>query len=100
MYLTTYDLIIEAQTTDAVKTVYFEAVNPLWGDFMSYVDNNGSDGFSCSFNLTMGLYQLMIVAYDNNSNLVDYTIIASCLYLRLGASAPPGHLQQLVRLRL
>jgi len=90
VFLTTNDLSLEAQATDAVKKVTFEAVNPMWGDLWVREDDNGTDGYSCEMNLTLGLYQLTVAAYDSNGYLIDYQIFSFCLYLRLGAGGSNG----------
>lgn len=90
VFITTNDLLVEAKATDAVKKVHFEALSPLGGDIMTRDDDVGSNGFSCQLNLSLGLYQITITAFDNDGNLIDIQTVNYCLFLRLGSGGGSG----------
>jgi hypothetical protein len=85
--ISTNDLIVETTITNAVHTVHFEALDLLLNESAARNDTNSTDGFSCVLNLSRGLYQLTITAFDTNGTLIDGQIIPYVLFLRIGAGS-------------
>ena len=84
--ITNEDLYVEANATDAVKSVEFTAIHLLWGINFTYEDDDGSDGFSTILGLSRGVYLLTVSAFDENENLIDTEIIDFFIFLRIGLS--------------
>jgi hypothetical protein len=97
--LTTHDLEMKTTATDIVQSVTFKAVN-LWADVNATVliDNNGTDGFSCTMNISRGLYEFNVSAYDINGTLVDKYSLPIVIFLRIGkyAMGPSENLRHLL----
>jgi len=85
--LSSHELDIKAYTTDMVKSVTFKAMNQLAVEDMVIVDDNGSDGFSCSMNVSRGVYKLNVTAYDINGTLVDKYTLPAVFFIRIGRYA-------------
>ena len=85
--LSSHELDIKAYTTDIVKSVTFKAMNQLAVEDMVIVDDNGSDGFSCSMNVSRGVYELNVTAYDINGTLVDKYTLTTVFFIRIGRYA-------------
>ena len=83
----TDDLVVEATASNTVRSVHFEALRPLFGESTVCVDDDGSDGFSCSLNVSRGLYQITVYAYDGDGNFIDSQIIPSVIFLRIGQNS-------------
>jgi len=84
--VTNEDLYVEANATEAVKSVEFTAIHLLWGINFTYEDDDSTDGFSAILNLSRGVYLLTISAFDENKNLIDTEIIDFFVFLRVGLS--------------
>jgi PKD domain len=100
MLFTTHEMNLEAVALDMVETVAFKAENLLTYNTTEFVDNDSSDGFSCVFNISRGVYRLNISAYDANGTLVDKYTLPVVLYRRIGKymMGPEENLQSLQRL--
>jgi parallel beta-helix repeat protein len=85
--LSSHELDIKAYTTDVVKSVMFKAMNQLAVEDMVIIDDNGSDGFSCSMNVSRGVYELNVTAYDINGTLVDKQTLTTVFFIRIGRYA-------------
>jgi hypothetical protein len=70
-----------------VKSVTFKAMNQLAVEDMVIVDDSGSDGFSCSMNVSRGVYKLNVTAYDINGTLVDKYTLPAVFFIRIGRYA-------------
>jgi hypothetical protein len=98
--LTSHEMSLEAYTTDVVKSVSFRAENQLEVITVDYLDDNGSNGFSCTLNVSRGVYILNVTAYDANGTLVDTYGIPTVFFIRIGryAFGPQTQLQHLQRM--
>jgi len=85
--LTSHPMELEGYATDIVKSVTFKAENQLQIETMEIIDDNGSDGFSCSMNVSRGPYVLNITAYDANGLLVDHYSLFTVFFIRIGRYA-------------
>jgi parallel beta-helix repeat protein len=85
--LSSHELEIKAYATNIVKSVTFKAMNQLAVENMVIIDNNGSDGFSCSMNVSRGVYELTVIAYDINGTLVDTHTLFTVFFIRIGKYA-------------
>jgi len=85
--LSSHELDVKAYATDVVKSVTFKAMNQLAVEDMVIVDDNGSDGFSCSMNVSRGVYELNVTAYDINGTLVDKYTLSTVFFIRIGRYA-------------
>jgi parallel beta-helix repeat protein len=85
--LSSHELEIKAYATNIVKSVTFKAMNQLAVENMVIIDNNGSDGFSCSMNVSRGVYELTVIAYDINGTLVDTHTLFTVFFIRIGRYA-------------
>jgi parallel beta-helix repeat protein len=85
--LSSHELDIKAYATDIVKSVTFKAMNQLAVEDMVIIDDNGSDGFSCSMNVSRGVYELNVTAYDINGTLVDKYTLSTVFFIRIGRYA-------------
>jgi len=85
--LSSHELEVKAYATNIVKSVTFKAMNQLAVENKVIVDNNGSDGFSCSMNVSRGVYELTVIAYDIHGTLVDTHTIFSVFFIRIGKYA-------------
>jgi parallel beta-helix repeat protein len=85
--LSSHELEIKAYATNIVKSVTFKAMNQLAVENMVIVDNNSSNGFSCSMNVTRGVYELTVTAYDINGTLVDTHTLFTVFFIRIGKYA-------------
>ena len=94
------DLVVEATVTEAVHSVVFEAVDPLWGDNTSCDDTNVSDGVSGVLTISSGLWQLTACAYDENRTLIDCDVIEYFLYIVLGSGGSLVGYIDMIRQRL
>jgi len=91
----TSDLVVNATASNAVQAVRFEAMIPLIEEPLVRIDNDSSNGFSATLNLTRGLYQVTIFAYDADGNLIDGQIVPYVVFLRIGRSDNSSGLYQL-----
>jgi hypothetical protein len=103
--LSSHELYVNANTTDIVKSVTFKAINQLAVEDMIIVDDNGSDGFSCNMNVSRGVYELTVIAYDINGTLVDKQTLSTVFFIRIGryatgSSSTLGHMLSSHRHRL
>jgi outer membrane protein assembly factor BamB len=87
--LSNRDLLLAAKTSDAVHSVKFTVFSPdpLTNLSYSLVDNNGSDGFSRTFNITRGVYAIILDAYDANGTFIDHSVFTLLFYFRFGSPA-------------
>jgi parallel beta-helix repeat protein len=85
--LSSHELEVKAFTTDIVKSVTFKAMNQLAIEDMVIIDDNGSDGFSCNMNVSRGVYELNVTAYDSNGTLVDKYTLTTVFFIRIGRYA-------------
>jgi parallel beta-helix repeat protein len=94
---TSHEMILKAFATDIVRKVAFQATNLLAPESMEIIDDNSSDGFYCTMNVSRGVYELNVTAYDVNGTLVDRYTLPVVVFLRigryaLGPSQNPRHL--------
>jgi len=96
--LSSHELDIKAYATDIVKSVTFKAMNQLVVEDMVIVDDNGSDGYSCSMNVSRGVYELSVTAYDINGTLVDKYTLSTVFFIRIGryATGPSRTLEHIL----
>jgi hypothetical protein len=76
---------VEANASAAVDSVKFKILNLFWGDNLTDIDEDGSDGFSTRFLVPVGLYQLTAFAYDDQGNLIDDDQIEYLIYFVRGS---------------
>lgn len=90
LILTSHEMDLEAFATDVVASVEFKAMNQMEAIDTVVVDDNKSDGFSCTMNITRGIYILNITAFDANGTLVDQYSLFTVFFVRIGryATAP------------
>lgn len=93
----TSGLMVEVAATDTVQLVRFEALKLLSGESTVLEDGNGSNGFSCSLDISGGVYQLMVTAYDADGNLIDGQILPCVIFLRIGQAGISGGLRHTLR---
>jgi len=86
-------LRVETETSEFVNYTSFEVVNYIWGDNLTVIDYDGSNGFAYRLELPGGLWKLTVNAFDSNGNLID-TDVLNYLFYRNSAS---GDEQQLLR---
>jgi hypothetical protein len=101
---TSHEMIVKAYATDIVQKVAFKAENLLAVESMEIIDDNSSDGFYCTMNVSRGVYELNVTAYDANGTLVDRYSLPVVVFLRIGRyaygpSENPRHLLFRHRLR-
>lgn len=96
---TSHELNLQAYTTDVVKSVTFKAMNQMAVEDMVVIDDNGSDGFSCTMNVSRGVYELNVTAYDINGTLVDKYTLSTVFFIRIGRYATAPAQSHLLRLR-
>jgi parallel beta-helix repeat protein len=82
--ISSHVLNADAWAADNVESVTFKASN-LWQDNMVEIaDNDSTDGFSCNFNMSAGMYELNVSAFDGNGTMVDKYSLPVVFYLRIG----------------
>ena len=86
-------LSVEAVGTDAVDTAKFELVDILWEDQEIQEDDNGSDGFSAKFDISSGIFQLTVYAYDENGTMIDMDKLDYLIFLDLTSDSSQGSQQ-------
>ena len=85
--LTSHPMELEAYATDVVQSVTFKVENQLQVETVEIIDDNRSDGFSCSMNVSRGPYVLNITAYDANGLLIDHYSLFTVFFVRIGRYA-------------
>jgi outer membrane protein assembly factor BamB len=95
--LTTEDLMIEANTTDAVQRVMFQIVDLKTFEVTQVNDTDGSDGFSYHLDVFRGIFEISVFAYDASNNFIDWSIVPYVLFFRFnsGSSLLAEHLHSL-----
>jgi len=91
------NLYLSADTTDHVVAINFEVVNYVWGDNESFLDEDGSDGFSTVILLPSGIWSILISAYNEAGELID-THYVQYLFYKASSAGEPSQLDQLIRL--
>lgn len=82
----TYDLYLEASASEFVHTVKFEMVNPIFGDNITIIDDDASDGFTAFTEVDAIFWQLSAYAYDEDGILIDVDTIDFFIFLKIGKS--------------
>jgi len=97
--LTTTDLFIVANATQAVHSVTFRIVDQKTGDITTFSDTNSSDGFSHHLDVFRGMFEISVFAYDADNTFIDWSVLPYVLFLRINAESSPfaGHLPLLVK---
>jgi hypothetical protein len=100
--LTSHELELKAFATDIVSSVTFQAENQLQIETMIITDDDGTDGYSCSMNISRGPYILNITAFDANGTLVDHYSLFTVFFVRIGrfATGPAAAGGRLLNLRI
>ena len=80
----TYDLYLEATATEAVRSVTFKMVNPIFGDNITIVDDDASDGFTGFTIMDAFVWQLSAYAYDEDGVMIDVDTIELFIFLKIG----------------
>ena len=80
----TYDLYLEATATEAVHSVTFKMVNPIFGDNITIVDDDASDGFTGFTIMDAVFWQLSAYAYDEDGVMIDVDTIEFFIFLKIG----------------
>jgi len=80
----TYDLYLEATATEAVHSVTFKMVNPIFGDNVTIVDDDASDGFTGFTIMDAIFWQLSAYAYDEDGVMIDVDTIELFIFLKIG----------------
>ncbi len=99
-------LFVEAMATDAVDSVTFELIDLLWEDQINQDDDNSSDGFSADYEISSGLFQITIYAYNENGTLIDRDRLDYLIFIDLTSGdesqhvSPIGKIRQRLRARL
>jgi hypothetical protein len=97
-------LTVEATTSDVVHSVKFKIINLFWGDNDTYIDDDGSDGFSANFSIPTGLWTVITYAYDDEENLIDMDDIQYLVFYVRGSSEQGsrrvGRLRNILRDRI
>ena len=84
--LGTSELAVALEGTESVDNVNITSVDLIFGDNISIVDEDSTDGFSANFSIPTGLWQVTANAYDIDGNLIDTKIIEYLVYLNRGTS--------------
>lgn len=97
-----HEMDVEAWATDTAESVVFRAEN-LFNEYVpttEIVDDTPSNGFSAVFNVSRGIYELNVTAYDGNGTVIDRYSLPTVLFLRVGkyALGPEGTLRQTGRI--
>ena len=98
LIFTSHEMNLEAFATDIVESVEFKAMNQMKPIDTIVVDDNKTNGFSCTMNVTRGIYILNITAFDVNGTLVDRYSLFTVFFIRIGRYATDpleGRLQNL-----
>ena len=90
-------LSIETNATEAVSSVTFKVTNLFWGDNVTFIDYNISDGFSHDFVIPTGLWELTAYAYDEDENLIDKDKIDYLVFFSRGGDE--GQFRRVSKLR-
>jgi len=80
----TYDLYLEATATEAVHSVTFKMVNPLFDYNITIVDDDASDGFTGFTIMDAVFWQLSAYAYDEDGVMIDVDTIEFFIFLKIG----------------
>ena len=80
----TYDLYLEATATEAVHSVTFKMINPIFGDNVTIIDDDASDGFTGFTIMDAIFWQLSAYAYDEDGVMIDVDTIEFFIFLKIG----------------
>jgi outer membrane protein assembly factor BamB len=84
-----HDLYVVADTTPAVHSVMMMVYTPTLNASMTRWDNDSTDGFVCTFNVTRDVYEIVLTAYDANGTLIDQSIFSLVFFFRIGPQNLP-----------
>ena len=97
--LTDDDVEFISSANDIVEKVKFIAVSLLFGDNITIIDEDGSDGFKAIMELPLGIYSVTTYAYDENNNMIDYDLLVYFFCMRVGSNQQEfGRLGRLKRI--
>jgi len=77
------ELTIDASVLGSVSHVEFQAYNILFDEVTIEYDYNMSDGCMCGFNtsnVSRGLYEIQLTAFDSENNEIDYDSLPLVLF--------------------
>jgi len=78
------DLYLEATATEAVHSVIFKMVNPIFGDNITLEDDDASDGFTGFTTMDAIFWQLSAYAYNEDGVMIDVDTIEFFIFLKIG----------------
>ena len=78
------DLYLEATATEAVHSVIFKMVNPIFGDNITLEDDDASDGFTGFTTMDAIFWQLSAYAYNEDGLLIDADTIELFIFFEIG----------------
>jgi hypothetical protein len=84
---TSHELELEAYASEFVTSVTFRSENQMKIKDLEITDDDSTDGFSCTMNVTRGVYVLNITAYDANGTLIDKYSLFTVFFIRIGRYA-------------
>jgi outer membrane protein assembly factor BamB len=87
--LSNRDLLLAADASAAVHSVNFTVFSPdpLVNLSYSLWDDNGSDGFARNFNISRGVYAVILDAYDASGAFIDHYVFTLLFFWRFGSPA-------------
>lgn len=88
--ISNHDLYVAAAASPAVHSVTLMVYNPTLNDSMTRYDNDSTNGFSCTFNVTRGTYVIMLTAFDASGALIDYSFFSLVYFFRIGRANTSG----------
>ncbi|MFO7678149.1 MAG: NosD domain-containing protein [Thermoplasmatota archaeon] len=78
------EIYIEASASEYVQSVKFELFNPIFGDNITIIDEDPSDGFLVNTTMWTIINRLSVYGYDQDGTLIDVDTIYRLIFLRLG----------------
>lgn len=98
--LSNHDLYVVADASPAVHSVVLMVYSPSLNESMSVEDDNATNGFTASFNVTNGVYEIELTAFDANGTLIDHSVFSLVVYLHVGHTSSShlgGVIQHMIR---
>jgi nitrous oxidase accessory protein NosD len=78
------EIYLEASASEHVQSVKFELYNPIFGDNITILDEDSSNGFSATSTVYAIFWKLSAYAYNQEGILIDIDSIDYLIFLQLG----------------
>lgn len=78
------EIYLEATGSEHVKRVTFELINPVFGDNITMIDDDPSDGFTGTSEMFAIFWELNVYAYNQEGTLIDTDSIDRLIFIQLG----------------